>query len=241
MALHEQTEVTHLAYRFKMGVGERLEQRRLMAAVEAVSELRHPHLLPIEQFTLNVGGGAWIVAPFTGNLDGLVTLSSLAAQKGGRMGPGEVERVLLQLLEAMEFAHASGHVHGPIGLDEVLVDPRGSVVVELYGLRRRLSLMRSVSADEAIRDEVRSVASIGYQLLCGVEADEPRIPAARLVAKLDARWDEWFEQGLDPTGGFTTAGEAATMLPQNRRDVEVGLKRVSVRGVLQRFRRALRA
>jgi len=246
MALNEQTLSTHLAYRFQLK-DERAESRRFVSALESLSGLRHPHLLPVEQFALGGAGapGAWVVTPFTGNLEGLVTLASLLSAKGGRMPASEAERAIAQLLEAVEFAHESGHVHGEIRAEEVLVDPRGSLSIEFYGLRRRMLGLVERAAPEAMKDEVRSIAALAYRLVTGLEADEPRIKAERLVARLDARWDDWFDAGLDPLGGFTTAGEAAAMLPATRRDLDFGLKMGGarmgpMRTVIHRVRRALR-
>jgi serine/threonine protein kinase len=238
LAFNEQDQTAHVAYRFPIG-SDKVEQRRFLAAVEALSKLSHPHLLPVEQFTLAVGGGAWIVAPYTGSHDGLVTLSSLVRDKGGQLSPAEAERALMQLFEAMEHAHASGFQHGPLSTEEIVVDRRGSLAVEMYGLRRRLDARSGRVAAEVIRDEVRSAVEIGYFLLTGLPAEEPRIRAGRLVARLDHRWDEWFDVGLDPLGGFETAEEAAATLPGVRREVEF---RVSpVRTVIGRFARALRS
>lgn len=239
LALDERDESAHVAYRFRLG-HEKSEQRKFVAAVESLSRLAHPHILPTEQLALGVGGGAWVVTPFTGSHDGLVTLDSLVRDKGGRMDPAETDRTLIQLLEAVEYAHAQGHHHGPIDPAEVLVDRRGSLSIELYGLRRLLSGAASRTAAEVARDEVRSIIEIGYGLLTGLPAEEPRIQAGRLVPRLDRRWDDWFNEGLDPFGGFGSASEALAGLPGLRREVEARVKVSPVRTVIGHFRRALR-
>lgn len=241
MALDERSLVTHLAYRFRLrgGMGD---QRRFLSAVEAVSGLRLPHVLPIEYVTLKTEAGplegAWLVTPFTGNLEGLVTLESLLLAKGGRMSAVEVERAIGQVLETIEAAHAVGQVHGALRLEEILVDPRGSVVIELYGLRRRLMGAAMVAAPEAIVDEVRSVVAMAYRLLTGVEAGEPAISASRLSAEA-AGWETWFEMGLDPLRGFTTAGEAAGMMPTGGRAAEVSVRVGPVGAMWRKVRRVL--
>lgn len=240
LALDEREESAHVAYRFRMG-NDKSEQRRFVAAVEDLSGLAHAHILPIEQLALGIGGGAWVVTPFTGSHDGLVTLTSLVRDKGGRMEPAEADRTLTQLLEAVEYAHEQGHHHGPVDPSEVLVDRRGSLFIELYGLRRRLGGLSSRPAVEIARDEIRSIVEIGYSLLTGLPAEEPRIQAGRLVARLDRRWDDWFNEGLDPLGGFATAGEAIAALPGSRREVEARTKVSPVQTVIGRFRRALRS
>ena len=42
---------------------------------------------------------------------------------------------------------------------------------------------------------------IGYLLLTGLRAEEPLIPAARLVPELGRAWNAWLEKGLDPARG----------------------------------------
>jgi serine/threonine protein kinase len=239
LALDERDESAHVAYRFRLG-NDKSEQRRFVAAVEDLSRLAHPHVLPIEQLALGIGGGAWVVTPFTGSHDGLVTLASLVKDKGGRMEPAEAERTLTQLLEAVEYTHSQGHHHGPIDAGEVMVDRRGSLTVELYGLRRRLDGPASRPAAEVARDEVRSLVEIGYFLLTGLSAEDPRIQAGRLVARLDRRWDDWINDGLDPMAGFTTAAEAVAALPGSRREFESRERVSPVQTVIGKFRRALR-
>lgn len=240
LAFNESDQSDHVAHRFRLSQ-DRVEQRKFVAAIEALSPLVHPHLLPIEHLSLGVAGGAWVVTPYTGSHDGLVTLASLVRDKGGRMTPAETERALIQMLEAMEYAHSEGHHHGPVNPEEILVDRRGSLAIELYGLRRRLGGMAQQPASEVARDEARSVVEIGYWLLTGLPADEPRIQAGRLIPRLDHRWDEWFNEGLDPAAGFASPSEALAAMPGMRREVESRERVSPVRTVLGRFRRALRA
>jgi serine/threonine protein kinase len=239
LAFNEGDQTPHVAYRFKMG-HDKAEHRRFMGALEALSPLSHPHLLPIEQFAFGIGGGAWVVTPYTGNHDGLVTLSSLVRDKGGMLNPAEAERALLQVLGAAEYAHSAGHQHGVLSPSEIMIDRRGSLSVELYGLSRRLLKQSARPATEVIRDEIRAIVEIGYWLITGLSAEEPRIQAGRLIPKLDRRWDDWFEAGLDPLAGFLGAEEAIAALPGSRREVEVR-ERGAVKTVIGRFARALRS
>jgi serine/threonine protein kinase len=241
LALNEREESTHVAHRVRSG-SDRVELRRLVEGMERLSTLSHPHVQPIEHFTLERSGtgkgdGAWIVTPYTGTPEGLLTLSVLRDHKGGQMAPVEVERTLTHLLEAAEHAHAQGFRHGPVSPEEILVDRRGSVSIELYGLGRILRGEQSVTFSEVERDEVRSIVEIGYWLLTGLSAEEPRIRADRLIQRLDHRWDEWFDAGLDPMAGYLSAGEALSLLPTLRREVEIRTN--PVRTVLGTFRRVL--
>jgi serine/threonine protein kinase len=211
-----------------------------VGAFERISALEHPNILPVEQFALADAHIAWLLTPYTGNQEGLVTLQSLLAAKGGRMSPDEAERAIVQVLRAVEYAHSAGHIHGPIGADQVMVDRHGRVSVELYGLERRLSGLGAGNS-EVVRDEVRSVVELGYRLVTGLTSEEPRISAGRLVDRLGGLWDAWFDTGLDALGGgFSSASEAAAALPSARRDSEPPVPVVGVRRVLGRMRAVLR-
>jgi serine/threonine protein kinase len=231
LAFNEQDQTSHVGHRIRLAAAS--EARRFVAALESLSPLTHPHLLPIEQFSLGAGNTGWIVTPFTGSHDGLVTLPGLLRAKGGRMSPVEVERALTQIFDALDYAHSVGHLHGAIAPAEILVDRRGSLSVELYGLRRRLIGPGDRPPMDVVADEVRSLIEIGYLLLTGLPAEDPRIEASRLLPKLDRRWDEFFADGLDPLSGFPTASDALASLPSVKRELDsrTGPVQVVIRGV----------
>ncbi len=236
LALNEVDQSSHVVYRFPI-CHDKAEQRRFLSAVGAASALFHEHILRVEQFSFDVAGRPWVVAPFIGDVGGLMTLGRLLRDKGGLMSPDEAERAVTQVLEASDHAVGVGQHHGPIALDEVLVGRHGSLFIELYGMARGLKgLTRGNS--ELVRDEVLSIVEIAYQLLTGLRADEPLIPAGRLVKRLDPRWDAWLDQGLDPSGGFATASEALAALPGRVERTEVYRPAVNVRSMLWRLRTA---
>lgn len=234
LALHERSLSSHVVHRFRP-CRDKHEQRRVMAAIEAGRVLTGPHLLPIELFSLSISQRPCAVTPYTGNHEGLLTLSGLLEAKGGRMPAPEAERAMLHLLEASRFAHDAGMVHGEIGWDEVMVDRHGSCAIEFYGLDRRLRGTGGAAA-EVRRDEIRSIVEIGYRLLTGLDPAEPRIESTRLVKRLDRAWDEFFDAGLDAVGGFGTGGEAIDALPSSSRARDRQAGSGAVRVVLNRFR-----
>lgn len=246
LAIHEQAHSTHVAHRFRTG-GDASLASRVHQAATALRDLAHPHLLPVEACIVGPAASTWIISPFTGGHDGLITLETLRRDKGGRIPPAETERALMQILDAIEAAHEAGVLHGPLASSEILVDRRGSVLIELYGVRRWLARTTAPDAavpqreaGEVIRDEVRSVVAIGYAMLTGLSADEPRLPASRLLDRLDRQWDRWIEDGLDPLGGYGCAAEALAALPTLRRAAEASTPAGRVRSVLRQFRQTLR-
>ncbi len=234
LALHEADNSSHVAYRFA-AQKSRADQRRFISAVERAAALDESHLLKVEQVALDQTDTPWVICPFTGDADGIRSLARLLREKGGQLSPFEIEPALTQILQGVSYAHTRQHCHGPVQMDEVLVDRHGRLIIELYGLRRALKGGGGFDTEVA-RDEVRSVAEIGYQLVTGLRCEEPLIPAGRLVRKLDRRWDAWFETALDPTDGFDSADEALAALP-SAAAVEVTRRGpLAVRGVLELIR-----
>lgn len=234
LALHERQLSSHVVHRFP-ACRDKAEQRRALEAIGQGLSLNGPHLLPIELFSLSINQRPCAVTPYTGNHEGLLTLSGLLEAKGGRMAPPEAERAMVHVLEATRFSHAAGMVHGEIGWDEVMVDRHGSCAIEFYGLKRRLHPFGG-AVTELRRDEIRSIVEIGYRLLTGLDATEPRIAASRLVKRLDRAWDDFFDAGLDAAGGFGAADEALDALPSSARERERQSAPGAVRVVLKGFR-----
>lgn len=267
LALHSSDQSSHVAYRFP-AIKAGNDERRFQAAADSASRLNHAHILTIEQYGIDALGHPWVITPFTGDVDGVRPLSRLLREKGGQMDPLEVERAMDQLLKAVAAAHAeitvpalsatagsigngaeSGThrpppslplIHGPMSIDEILVDRRGALMVELYGLARtmRPSPRTPTLVAEMMRDEVRSVVEIGYQLITGLRAEEPIIPAGRLVPshRLDRRIDAWLARGLDPTTGFDSAVQAMLALPSHAGPHTRPSRLGTVRNVLSRLR-----
>jgi len=225
LALHDIDSSSHVVHRPRVG-RDRAEQRRFLAVMGAAKMLRHPHILSIEEFGLDERGHPYIVTPFTGDSTGLVTVESLMTVKGGFFSPSEARQAVVQVLEAVEAAHSAGHRHGELLMSGVLVDRRGSIAIELYGVARLLHV--TVNEGDAESDEVCSVLRIGYQLVTGLVPEEPLIAAGRVVPGLDAVWDDWFETGLHGPVGFKSAAHALSAI---RDRSAIGAAQQQVRGV----------
>lgn len=245
LALHESDQSSHLALRLPM-TSDRDDVRRFVDAVRVCESIRHEHLLPIEYHTIDADGHPWLITPFPGDVDGVRSLGKLLREKQGQMHPAEAERAVQHALEAIDFAHRleparDGRearlpvVNGAWSMDEILVDRHGRVLLELYGLPRLLAGETAAADAETIRDEVRSIVDIAYQLITGLRAESPMIPAGRLVKRLDSNWDRWLSRGLDASWGFDTAADALAALP-SRVQPGAEFETVGVRGVFGRLR-----
>lgn len=219
LALSEADHSSHVVTRLRtLGASEASLQHwqaRFLDQMERTASLSHPHLLRVESFGLDGEGRPFVISPFTGDTQGVVTLDHLLRLQGGYLTVPEAKRAVEQMLSAIVYAHERRHAHGELTMREVQVDPRGRVAIDLYGVARHLAGRPAPANAEAaaasLRDdqsaEVRSVCRIAYQLLTGLRPEEPVIPPDRVVLGLHHSWMDFFETGLGPVG-FTTAEHA---------------------------------
>ncbi|MEZ5407333.1 MAG: S8 family serine peptidase [Acidimicrobiales bacterium] len=109
----------------------RAVRARLLATVEILAGLRHPHLLPV----LDVAASDTVVAlviPRSG-----ASLAALAAEV--RLTPPAATAVALSVLAGLGAAHAVGVLHGDLQPGNVVLDGAGRLVVADVGLAAALS------------------------------------------------------------------------------------------------------
>lgn len=241
VVLCNKTDTNRLLYRFPIQPNHTYRRAQFDQMVE-LSMLDHPHLLKIESASYDDRGRLCTVSPYTGNHEGLVTLTDLISQHGGRFTVHEAARALGHLLSASAYAHSKGVVHGPIKPEHILVDRCGSTQIELYALQSVDRTSNESEQRSRILDETRSIVELGYTLLTGLEVNADRIAPTRMLKRLDRNWDAWFEIGLDPIDGFDSAEHALNALPTNP-DCDSWLKssgsripQVHIGSVIRRFR-----
>ncbi len=186
--------------------------RRLLQLITPLRTIENAHVLPVVDVVLDGAGWHWIITPYGGAAEGLVTLASVIGnQQDGRLSAVEAMHATRQLLLACEAAHVRRVVHGAIAPEEVLVDRHGSSAIELYGLRRRMSGMPLWDA-EAAALEVRSVAALAYRMVTGFAVPDHYIRASRVVRTVGEPFDEWMALALEGPG-FDSVGAALASLP----------------------------
>lgn len=213
LALRQPEQTSHVVQTFDGADAQTFEGIMARAA-----GLKHRHICLIEQSGVDPTLGCWAATPFTGDQDGVLSLERLLRLKGGFMEPIEARRAMRHLLDGISAGHAAGLAHGAIELSDVLVSRGGSVQIDFYGVRTMIG--GKAVDDELVREEVRSAARIGYQLVSGLRVEDPFIPAGRIVEGLDPSWDDWFETALGRPG-FTTAAHALHALSSCRVSFEV--------------------
>lgn len=200
-------EMTSVIYLLRAAHPE-MDSGALAERLRVAAVAPNPHALPITHIEPASAGRVWIVTPYTGGADGLLTLGRLVATKDeGRMEPDEARRAIAHMLIALDAAHMRAIAHGPVTLDEVLVDRRGRALIELMGVDATLSGHTTPDVEA----EVRSVIRAAMELLTGIQ------PASdehwRRAFGLSRAWKRWLAQGLDPRRGFRSAAAALAALP----------------------------
>jgi len=197
-----------------------------------------PHALSPIECGRALSGRPWAVTRYTGDHEGLVSLESLIRRTGGRASSQQTRYAVFQLLRLLSASQQCGRRHGFFHLDEVLVDRRGSLNVELCGLRYRLS-SPAVQTLWSAREEIRSVAMLAAQLLTG--ATEEMIDLIgeggpeRFDADIGACWMKWLERAITGVGferPEDAASELARLLEESPRPM---LRVTTVRNVVDRF------
>ena len=242
IALHERDDTDHLIYRHP-ALPEASERRRLLGSIQPLASVRHPHLLEVTAYSLDELDRLCLITPYTGNQEGLVTLSDLVERRSGRLETSEVGRCIEQLLMAVHAAHSSGVRGDPIEPERVQVDRRGSLWIELYGLPAADRVTRGFST---VSDEVRAIASLAVWLLTGLRQDIAPERIARIAGRSARPWEPWIEAALDPMRGFDSVTDAIEALPCRERIDPPGVPQVVVSAtaprkfadILRRFRKA---
>jgi serine/threonine protein kinase len=240
LALDTRDGSSHTVYRLTPFQG-RTRGRRAMSAVGLVARVRHPHLLPIDQFGLDRGGIPCLVTAYTGSHDGLVTLASLLVSRGGRLPAPEAGRAVTQLAQAGATARAAGLLHGALQLDDILIDRRGQLFIELYGLDQAI---HGPGDQESVRrleaDEVDSLGRIGRTLFTG--RSRPIEPHRARRLDIPPRWVAWLNRGVAGNPPLVSIDQAHAALPSScGPPVCCDRRTATVKGWLEGLRRVLAA
>jgi serine/threonine protein kinase len=219
LAVHNRDFSSHVVHRFAHRL-DRAAQRKFAASVQPILALRHAHILAVQGFSFTTLGNPWLVTPFTGNHDGLLTLSDHIRGKGGRLAAFEVQRATSQMLHALAYAHGKGVVNGGIKPTQILVDRHGSLSFELFGLGPALSA-DATKVDPAA--EVRDLGGLAYRMLTGCRPRFTRsgmlLPPSAIVPRLDRAWDGWLGRavrGEEPIASLMPSIPTIERLPTSR-------------------------
>ncbi len=214
LALHEREATSHLVYILPLGKSRR-DHRVFLAAASRLNAACNPYLLSTTHSGLIGSSSGYLISPYPGTADGVLTLADLASARLGRFSAFEARRGLCHLLTGVAAGQAAGLGHGPFGPEDVLVDRHGRLIIELYGLRA--NLYRG-GADTGA--EVRSVGGIG-RLLLGGEASVRR--EDRPLREALAGWVIRAEDGH-----WASASSALAALPETAPATSTGVRPAAI-------------
>ena len=103
---------------------------RFLREIRLAKQLDHPHIAHL----LDSGERDWLVYYVMTYVEG-ATLREFMAQRGGRLPVSEALRVADDLLDALEHAHAHGIIHRDVKPENVVISPRGAVLLD-FGIAR---------------------------------------------------------------------------------------------------------
>lgn len=209
IALHELDDTDHVIYRRSVP-NDANERRRAVATVDRLARVRNPHLLPVDAFSFDESGRIAFVTPYTGNQEGLLTIGDLLARRNGRLDLSEVERCVGHLLEAIAAGRSAGLAESGLDRGRILVDRRGSVLYEVYGLTGGAHDERGVIPES---DEVRLAAQFAAWVLTGIDPAMAQVSVSRIAGRAARGWDAWISAATDPLEGFETVRDAIAALP----------------------------
>lgn len=103
--------------------------KRFEQEAHLLANLQHPHILPVFDFGESEGY-TYIVMPFiaSGTLDDLL--------QGEPLPMADVQRIIGQVGDALDYAHAQGLVHRDIKPSNILLDPRGNALLSDFGIAK---------------------------------------------------------------------------------------------------------
>lgn len=102
---------------------------RFEREAKILAKLQHPHILPVFDYG-RADGYSYIVMPLieTGTLTELL--------KGQALSMSEINRIIGQVGDALDYAHSQGLVHRDIKPSNVLIDSRGNCLLADFGIAR---------------------------------------------------------------------------------------------------------
>jgi serine/threonine protein kinase len=130
-ALNEETGATIALKVLRQSLVEQTGMvERFMQEAMIANRLRHPHIVPVNNYGMLKGRFYLELAYITGG-----TLAQ-RFKKPIEMGPQEAVRLLRHIAGALDYAHRQGVVHRDLKLENILLDKSGDALLADFGIAR---------------------------------------------------------------------------------------------------------
>ncbi len=142
--------------RLRTGVGGDSGLARFVEEVRTVGRLEHPNIVPIHDVGIDSSGRYFfIMKKIDGEpLDAIIErLRAGDASAHARYTFERRARVILDVLDALDFAHSRGIIHRDIKPANVMIGSHGEVVLMDWGLAKELGKPEIEAGDDELRDE----------------------------------------------------------------------------------------
>ena len=119
-------------------------KRRFESEAQLVAQLEHPHIIPIHQYWQD-DDGAFLVMRYIrgGNLRDIMA-------RHGKMSAIQIQRIIKQLVSALDVSHTHGVVHRDIKPENILLDPQGNSYLGDFGIAKNLHTDDDITATDSI-------------------------------------------------------------------------------------------
>ncbi|MEJ2678487.1 MAG: protein kinase [Gemmatimonadota bacterium] len=177
-----------------------LGPERFMQEIEIAARLQHPHILPVHD-SGEADGFLYYVMPY---VEGESLRERLA--RHGELPIGEAVRLLIEVADALAYAHAQGVVHRDIKPDNIMLSGRHALVMD-FGVAKAVSeasgrsqlttvgmalgtpaymAPEQASADPNLdqRVDIYALGVLGYELLSGSPPFTGTTPQQVLAAQV---------------------------------------------------------
>ena len=104
------------------------EEERFFVEVRTAAQLKHPSIVPVHDVGRHDDGRPFVV------MDYVEGQSLEQVLKSGRLSHRQLARVMIQVAEAVQYAHKRGFVHRDLKPANVLLDAEGKPLITDFGL-----------------------------------------------------------------------------------------------------------
>ena len=206
-----------------------VEADRFLREIRLASTLEHPHIAPL----LDSGSVEWVIYYVMAYIEG-PTLRQALAQRSP-MEIAEAVKIGMELLDAIEHAHARGVVHRDVKPDNiVLSSDRGAVLLD-FGIARAME----ASGGDALTAAGIAIGTVTYmspEQVLGVREPDPRsdVYALGCVLYECLTGAPPFAHAADPVVMQMHVRDAPRPLRDRRADIPPALDAAIIRALAKR-------